>query len=470
MSKSLIIKNPLVFMNEAYFKKKVLIDDFESGEAKIIYVYDIPSEIIITFPENNLCSEFIKKYNDNFFEEEFNYKLQIEEFNSTFEKEQEKLTKNLPEKTPFFYHYEYEKIILNDYENSNQKSGLIYHDEEKKKIISEGIKYLIKKFGQNLIQGKSVLSISLPVFLFDKRTLQEVFCYELRAAPYYLTHAYYCTDKMERLKWITVLLISICHVSCFQTKPFNPIIGETFQCKIGSLSLYTEQTVNHPCTANFYGVDDEKRFKIYGHIIADASIGLNSVSAQKLGKFYIEFKDGQKYRIRTPPATIEGYTMGERLYNYVDRTVIEDLSNNYVVFIVFNPDKAGFLKSLFSTSQNSLPDTIRGYVYKKDDVEISEKDNNHEVKKNATSFLEIEGGWSRNINFDGDEYWDIEDNKLLNMYPVGYSLPSDGRKRLDYIEFAKDNVEKAQVEKEKLEVLQRNDRKLRKEWMEKNKK
>ena len=90
--------------------------------------------------------------------------------------------------------------------------------------------------------------------------------------------------------------------------------------------------------------------------------------------------------------------------------------------------------------------------------------------KNATSFLEIEGGWSRNINFDGDEYWDIEDNKLLNMYPVGYSLPSDGRKRLDYIEFAKDNVEKAQVEKEKLEVLQRNDRKLRKEWMEKNKK
>ena len=65
---------------------------------------------------------------------------------------------------------------------------------------------------------------------------------------------------MERLKWITVLLISICHVSCFQTKPFNPIIGETFQCKIGSLSLYTEQTVNHPCTANFYGVDDEKRF------------------------------------------------------------------------------------------------------------------------------------------------------------------------------------------------------------------
>ena len=34
---------------------------------------------------------------------------------------------------------------------------------------------------------------SLPVFLFDKRTLQEVFCYELRAAPYYLTHAYYCT-------------------------------------------------------------------------------------------------------------------------------------------------------------------------------------------------------------------------------------------------------------------------------------
>jgi hypothetical protein len=102
MSKSLIIKNPLVFMNEAYFKKKVLIDDFESGEAKIIYVYDIPSEIIITFPEKNLCSEFIKKYNQSFFEDEFNYKLEIEEFKSTFEKEKEKLTKNLPEKKTIF--------------------------------------------------------------------------------------------------------------------------------------------------------------------------------------------------------------------------------------------------------------------------------------------------------------------------------------------------------------------------------
>ena len=41
------------------------------------------------------------------------------------------------------------------------------------------------------------MNISLPVFLFDKRTMHAVFCYEHKGAPNYLSRAAHCTDKIE---------------------------------------------------------------------------------------------------------------------------------------------------------------------------------------------------------------------------------------------------------------------------------
>ena len=106
--------------------------------------------------------------------------------------------------------------------------------------------------GKNILHGKSVLNISFPVFIFDKRTLQSAFAYELKFAPYFLSKAYFSTDRLERLKWDTSYFVSSYHLSVTQIKPFNPIIGETYQCRLGDLDIYLEQTVNHPITANFY--------------------------------------------------------------------------------------------------------------------------------------------------------------------------------------------------------------------------
>ena len=64
----------------------------------------------------------------------------------------------------------------------------------------------------------------------------------------------------------------------------------------------------------------------------------------------------------------------------------------------------------------------------------------------------------------------MEDYKLLGKYDDGFILPSDGRYREDLKYFIKDDEENSQKEKERLEELQRKDRRLRKEWIEKNKK
>ena len=58
-------------------------------------------------------------------------------------------------------------------------------------------------------------------------------------------------------------------------------------------------------------------------------------------------------------------------------------------------------------------------------------------------------------------------NNNINVYPVEYAkniLPSDSNHRLDLLCLRMKDLSRSQKEKEALEVLQRNDRKLREKY------
>ena len=400
----------------------------------------------------------ISTYINNIF---FYSKLIIENFAGSLEEEKAKIEKTTEKETAIPYYYPYEKMVTDEYENTLYEPGLIFKNEEEKSKIERGVAWLLKKLGSNILSGQSVMNISLPVFLFDKRTMHEVFCYEHRGAPFYLSRAALATDSLERMKWVIVYVISQFYISTIQSKPFNPILGETFQCKIGDLNMYTEQTANHPITSNFYAFDDNHNYKIYGYIITTASTGANTITAIKTGKYHITFKDGTEYAIYLPTVLIKGITIGKRLFNYIQKLVVVDETNKKCGYVEFNPDQVGFLKSWFTSKQASFPDSFIGKVVNLEDVTISTKNSEHKVNDKAMSFLNIKGQWASHITFDEDEYWDKEDYSLLNINEVGYKCPSDGRNRLDLQALIKNDEETSQKEKEKLEVLQRADRKLR---------
>jgi len=67
-----------------------------------------------------------------------------------------------------------------DYVTNPDKAGLLYKNEEGKKKIYKTAKYLVAKMGKNILTGKSILNVSFPVFIFDKRTLHQAFCHEQR--------------------------------------------------------------------------------------------------------------------------------------------------------------------------------------------------------------------------------------------------------------------------------------------------
>lgn len=108
-------------------------------------------------------------------------------------------------------------------------------------------------------------------------------------------------------------------------KPFNPILGETFQTKIGNTEICVEQTSHHPPILNFYILNPN--FKAFGFEAIEATTGANSVVAEKKGKYFIQLKDGTLFKIKRPKMVLSGTTIGKRLTNFMDELVVEDLVN-----------------------------------------------------------------------------------------------------------------------------------------------
>ena len=460
---SLIILNPLPFMLEPYMKKKILTGKYSSGKIKPILLDDFLNKLMISFDKEELVDSFISDYNGKFFNDKLNYELKIEKNEKTTEEIQKEVDENKTKEEPYNFQLKYEYEWKNDYVNSPDKSGLLYINEQEKNRIYKSIKYLIAKFGKNLFEGKSIINVSFPIFLYDKRAYSQVLAYEMRTIPFFITRACFCKDKLEKLKWVVVHLFSVLHISTIQTQPFKPVLGETFQCKIGDFVFYVENTSSEPLINNFYGYDENKNYKVYGYQISDIASRPNGILASKVGKYYIELKDGTKYLLRFPNTSLKGISFGDRLFNYVDKIVVVDLTNNLAAYVEMNPEEVGFFKSLF-TKKNTFPDFFKGQIVDASFVNIDPKSCNHSLKKGAKSLCKIEGEWTSSIRFDDEEYWDIEDYNLIQMYHHGFLLPSDSTLRLDLISYINDDQEKSQTEKEKNEADEEKDKVLRKKY------
>ena len=87
-----------------------------------------------------------------------------------------------------------------------------------------------------------------------------------------------------------------------------------------------------------------------------------------------------------------------------------------------------------------------------------------EIHQNGTKVCEVTGNYVGFLDFDGVRYWDEREKNKIYFPLAGEepnSLPSQASKRTDGRFLLSKTVEEAQAEKERLEDLQRHDRKLR---------
>ena len=94
------------------------------------------------------------------------------------------------------------------------------------------------------------MGISFPVFAMKPESILETYAKSIAAAPILFSHV--SEDPVERIKKFVAFIFTFSRLFSDMDKPFNPVIGETFQTRIGSCSYSAEQTSHHPPQSSFY--------------------------------------------------------------------------------------------------------------------------------------------------------------------------------------------------------------------------
>ncbi len=338
------------------------------------------------------------------------------------------------------------------------KQGLIYKDVEAISKQRKAIFQLLKNLGSNILHGKSLMNISMPVGIFDKSTLLQRSAGDFIYAPIYAEKMYATDDPIEKMKYAVAFYVAGLHLNLSQKKPFNPIWGETYQAKIGDdLNVYCEQISHHPpisylyLDAPHYTLDAKHEFalKVYP----------NSASFRCIGFRRITLKDKQKttYVIEYPWAESKGFMFGARSFCYQGNVVIEDQTNKIYAQIRLNAGEKSFTEGLFK-KQDVRNDFFKGLITKN---KALLKDMSRKAFYSKDMLCYIEGNWIDYVMIDGDKYWEIDTVKPLPIVSVKDPLPSDSSNRADLKAFIVGDEVEAQKQKEIMEEIQRNDRKLR---------
>lgn len=330
------------------------------------------------------------------------------------------------------------------------KTGGLHFTDPKDLAAQKGvIKDLITSFGSNLLQGKSLVNITMPVRIFEPRSFLQRIPDAWLFAPIYLNRASLTADPVERFKLCITFFIAGLHRCITQRKPFNPILGETFQARFtDGTQIFLEQQSHHPPISCFQVLGPDNLYTLSGYHEFSASFRATGIVGGQAGPNNIDFPDGTRVTFQMPTVICGGIVMGDRVVTWSGTVPFEDKKNGLKAEVVFNPDKPEGLFSMFSTPKTPA-DTIRGQITRTQDNKV---------------ISTITGSWVEGISFDNKPYWTKKQYQAFQVIPVraDMCLPSDCQFREDLVALKNGDLIASQNLKTKLEELQRYDQKLRK--------
>ena len=128
------------------------------------------------------------------------------------------------------------------------------------------IKEVITQLSKCLWSG-TAMSLSLPIRIFEPRSMLERYTDWLSFAPDLLTKAGTSKDKLEAFKYVILFALSSLFRSSEQLKPLNPMLGETYECEWEDGSkFYLEHTCHTPPISHFYIKSSKNLFIVSGYI------------------------------------------------------------------------------------------------------------------------------------------------------------------------------------------------------------
>jgi hypothetical protein len=315
--------------------------------------------------------------------------------------------------------------------------------------------YIVQQFTKNLMSGKSVHHLTLPISIFGKEDSLQRVANSAIYAPICLEKAGEQEDPVERMKMTIAFFVASLHTVVSQEKPFYPAFGETYQGVIGGIPICCEQISHEPPASAFY-MKGEK-FVFSGVYIFDVSMGANNIEGPQVNRVCVVYPDGTRIYCEWPAICISGTIWGKRTVNYLRKMKFYDGKNNFYSELTMNADDKGFFVGLFTPTNNTELDKIRGKIWKCPPEFIKKLVKREKVKFNPeTDTLEaisnVEGNWLSDVNFDGLRYWSMETLRPYVLCDMpNKALPSDASYRLDLLYRKLDDLDNAGKEKDIIE-------------------
>jgi hypothetical protein len=346
------------------------------------------------------------------------------------------------------------------------------------------IKVVLTQLTKCLWSG-TAMSLSLPIRIFEPRSMLERYTDWFAFAPELLGKAGTCKDRVESFKYVILFALSALFRSSEQLKPLNPMLGETYECEWEDGSkFYLEHTCHTPPISHFYIKSSKNLFIVSGYIDMEMggvmkAIYKNAFQMIPKGKITVRLPEvNQTVSFQFPKITMGGAIWGQRYVYFNDHMKFEDVENNLKCIIVF----ANGRKELKGKRIHDIYGQLFKYTYTSNDLKkpfYSDSMPSYPFPSNNEDVLsEITGSWLEEIKFDDKVYFSIKDSISPQIYPSDKCLDSDARYREDkqWLKLSWDNKEfskvfegYAQCWKLALEAQQRFDRGLRKEYNDKRK-
>ena len=310
------------------------------------------------------------------------------------------------------------------------KQGLVLIDPK----VSIKFRGIIGNMIKQILLAAFGNKISLLIRLFEpKCVLQRVGDYWSFANKYLVQASNPDITHLERFKLVVTFGMSGLYIPSKQLKPFNPLLGETFQGEFESGGKYYIEHVSHrPLVSRFLVMHPKYQINgFFEFVVRPESLG-SVILAYMKGPVHVIFKNiNQEITFNIPIVKLtNAKSEKDRGAQWTGNMSYVDVKNNYRAVVKFaeNHKKTHEIRGIIFSYK--FPDDYK-YVYDKE-MEFCKKFNLN-LTKNVKVHAKVTGSWLEKIVINEHIYWNIDEDVPEWIRPVKCCLPSDGRFREDFI-------------------------------------
>ncbi|KAJ7950301.1 Oxysterol-binding family protein [Quillaja saponaria] len=192
------------------------------------------------------------------------------------------------------------------------------------------------KMMQKYIGSDVTSMVTLPVLIFEPMSMLQKMA-ELMEYSYLLDMADECEDPYMRLVYASSFFISVYYALQRTWKPFNPILGETYEMvNHGGISFISEQVSHHPPMSAGHAENDHFTYDITSKV-KTKFLG-NSIDIYPLGRSRVTLKkDGVLLDLVPPPTKVSNLIFGRTWVDSPGEMILTNLTTGDKVVLYFQP-------------------------------------------------------------------------------------------------------------------------------------